>query len=70
MLGAVSAWRDAVADMITEVPRGEYGVDGWVNDPATVERVRELYPPSSEMRVTMESDRRLYLTAMAEIKQG
>jgi len=49
---------------------GEYGVDGWVDDPATVARVRELYPPSSDMRVKIEDDRRLYLTAMAGIKQG
>lgn len=27
------------------LPKGEYGVDGWVNDPATVSRVSELYPP-------------------------
>jgi hypothetical protein len=51
------------------LPKGEYGVDAWVNDPATVARVRELYPPSSEIRAKIENDRRVYLTAMAEIKQ-
>jgi hypothetical protein len=45
-------------------------VDGWVNDPATVARVRELYPPSSKMRVTIENDRRIFLSAMAQVKQG
>ena len=51
------------------LPKGEYGVDGWVNDTATVSRVRELYPPSAQMRVKIENDRRLFLSAMAQIKQ-
>jgi hypothetical protein len=51
------------------LPKGKYGVDGWVNDPATVARVRELYPPSSTMRVKIENDRRVFLTAMAQMKQ-
>jgi len=51
-----------------KLPRGEFGVDAWVKDPATVARVRELYPRSSEMRSTIEDDRRLFLGAMAEIK--
>lgn len=33
-----------------------------------IDRVRELYPPSSEMRAKIENDRRVYLTAMAQIK--
>jgi hypothetical protein len=33
-------------------------------------KVRELYPPSSKMRVTVENDRRLFLGAMAQIQQG
>ena len=40
-----------------------------MNDAATVARVRELYPPSDEVRATIENDRRIYLTAMAKIKQ-
>ena len=52
------------------MPKGEFGVDGWVNDAATVARVRELYPPSSEMRPIIENDRRVFLTAMAQLKQG
>ena len=32
------------------------------NDPATVKRVRELYPPSSTMRGEMENDHRIFLT--------
>lgn len=31
---------------------------------------RELYPPSSKLRPKMEADRRLFLSAMAEVKQG
>jgi hypothetical protein len=41
-----------------------------VSDPATVKRVREVYPPSTEMRPRIEDDRRVFLTAMAQIKQG
>jgi hypothetical protein len=56
--------------VVLSVIAGGYGVDGWVNDASTVGRVRELYPPSSEMRAKIESDRRVYLTAMAEIKRA
>jgi hypothetical protein len=52
-----TAWRDAVAD-------------AWLKDPDTVAKVRELYPPSSVMRGKMENDRRVFLDAMAHIKQG
>jgi hypothetical protein len=52
------------------LPRGQYGVDGWVKDDATVARVRELYPPSSTMRVKIENDRRQFLSAMAQIQQS
>jgi hypothetical protein len=52
------------------IPKGENGAGEWVNDPAVTAHVRELYPPSSEMRVKMESDRRQYLGAMAQVKQG
>ena len=36
----------------------------------TVKRVRELYKPSSVMRQKMESDRQVFLNAMAQVKQG
>jgi hypothetical protein len=52
------------------LPKGEYGADGWVKDADTVARVRELYPPSSVMRGKMENDRRVFLNAMAQVKQG
>jgi hypothetical protein len=52
------------------LPKGECRVDSWINDPETVARVRELYPPSSEMRAKIESDRRAFLNAMAQVKQG
>lgn len=62
--------RDGLDEGGGRLPKGEYGVDGWVNDPATVARVRELYPPSSVMRGKQENDRRVFLNAMAQIKQG
>ena len=52
------------------LPKGPYGVDSWINDEATKAKVRELYPASSEMRPIMEADRRVFMTAMAKIRQG
>lgn len=46
------------------------GVDTWIDDAETVERVRELYPTSSDLRPMIEDDRRLFLGAMAKIQQG
>ncbi|WP_437774444.1 hypothetical protein [Sorangium sp. So ce1097] len=51
------------------LPAGEHGVDGWINDEATVAQVRELYPPSTVMRQRMEDDRKVFLSAMAKIKR-
>jgi hypothetical protein len=62
--------RDWLDEGGARLPKGENGADRWLNDPDTVKRVRELYPPSSEMRVKMENDRRQFLNAMAQIKQG
>ncbi len=59
-------WLDAGS---ARLPRGEFGVDPWIDDPATVDRVRELYPTSAEMRPKIEDDRRMFLDAMAEIKE-
>jgi hypothetical protein len=62
--------RDWLDESPDRIPRGENGAGEWINDPATVKRVRELYPPSSEMRPKMESDRAQFLTAMGQIKEG
>ena len=61
--------RDWLDEGGARLPKGEYGAEGWVNDADTVTRVRELYKPSSEMRVKEENDRRVYLNAMAQIQQ-
>ncbi|HUF72663.1 MAG TPA: hypothetical protein VMR74_07175 [Gammaproteobacteria bacterium] len=52
------------------LPGGENGVDAWIDDPEAVARVRELYPPSKDMRAVLENDRRIFLSAMAEIREG
>ena len=52
------------------LPSGTSGADAWKNDATTVERVRALYPPSSVTRPQQESDRRIYLSAMAKIRNG
>jgi hypothetical protein len=38
--------------------------------PPNGQAVRELYKPSSEMRAKTESDRRIFLAAMAKINDG
>jgi mono/diheme cytochrome c family protein len=62
--------RDWLDEGGARIPKGANGAGEWVNDPATVKRVRELYKPSSEMRPKMEDDRRIYLDAMSKIKEG
>jgi hypothetical protein len=62
--------RDWLDEGGQKIPKGDNGAGAWVNDPATVKRVRELYKPSSEMRTKMESDRRIYFNAMAQVKEG
>jgi hypothetical protein len=62
--------RDWLDEGGAELPKGENGADLWKNDPETVKRVRELYKPSSVMRDKLENDRREYLGAMAQVKQG
>jgi mono/diheme cytochrome c family protein len=62
--------RDWLDEGGARIPKGNNGAGAWVNDPATVKRVRELYKPSSEMRPKTESDRRIFLDAMAKINQG
>jgi hypothetical protein len=61
--------RDWLDEDQARLPKGEFGVDAWVKDEATVARVRELYPPSTELRGQIEDDRRSFLGAMAQIKQ-
>ncbi|KYF77398.1 hypothetical protein BE17_47280 [Sorangium cellulosum] len=60
-------WLDAGGERL---PKGEHGVDGWISDTTVVNQVKELYPPSSVMRSRMEDDRRVFLAAMAKMKQG
>ena len=53
----------------SRLPKGQYGVDGWIDDPATVARVRELYKDNDYIRETIENDRQGFLSAMGEIKK-
>ena len=62
--------RDWLDEGGEKIPKGEHGAGAWINDPATVKRVRELYPPSTEMRAKMEGDRRIYFKAMSQVKDG
>jgi hypothetical protein len=62
--------RDWLDESPQRIPKGQNGAGEWVKDAATVKRVRELYPPSSEFRTKMEGDRRIFLNAMAQVKDG
>ena len=62
--------RDWLDEGGSQIPKGDHGAGAWINDPATVKRVRELYKPTSEMRVKMENDRRIFLAAEAKINEG
>ncbi|MBV8842330.1 MAG: hypothetical protein JO307_05925 [Bryobacterales bacterium] len=62
--------RDWLDEGGARLPKGENGADAWKNDPETVARVRELYKPSSVMREKMENDRRQFMNAMAQVKDG
>jgi hypothetical protein len=62
--------RDWLDEGGQRIPKGANGAGDWVNDPATVKRVRELYPPSKVMRSRIEDDRRIFLNAMAQVKEG
>jgi hypothetical protein len=62
--------RDWVDEGSSKLPKGPYGVDGWVNNSDTVKRVRQLYPPSSVIRGYIEEGRQTFLKSMAEIKQA
>ena len=62
--------RDWLDEGGARLPKGDHGAGAWMNDPATVKRVRELYKPSSVMRPKMESDRRIFLAATAKINEG
>jgi hypothetical protein len=62
--------RDWVDENNARLPKGKLGVDGWIKNETTVNRVKELYKPSSVMRAKIEADRRVYLEAMGKIKTG
>lgn len=62
---------DWVRDDQDRLPRGEkYGAEKWLNDSATVERVKELYPRSDVIRKYNEDARKTFMGAMAEINNG
>jgi hypothetical protein len=62
--------RDWLDEGSPRLPTGPYGVDSWINDSAIVNRVKELYPPSSVVRGYVEEGRQTFLRSMASIKEG
>lgn len=61
--------RDWLDEDSSLMPSGQYGADAWRHDAATVARVKELYPPSTEIRALMEKDRAVFLEAMSKVKE-
>lgn len=62
--------RDWLDESPARLPDGQYGVDSWLEDADVVAQVRDLYPPTSELRALQEQDRLPFLQAMAKIKRG
>ncbi len=52
------------------LPKGKYGVDGWINDSSTVNRVKELYPSNDWWQDRVEADRKAYLETIGKIKEA
>lgn len=62
--------RDWLDNSPARLPKGRYGVTPWIDDPEVNSRVRELYPPNLTWKQTVERDRKGFLKAMGEIKDG
>ncbi|HEY7773677.1 MAG TPA: c-type cytochrome [Marinagarivorans sp.] len=60
-------WMDKAPERL---PKGPYGVDGWIDDAQTVARVKELYKEDAYMKDQIEKDRQGFLAAMADIKDA
>jgi hypothetical protein len=54
----------------SRLPKGTYGVDGWINNATTVARVKELYPTNEWFKDKIESDRQGFLASMGEVKEA
>lgn len=59
-------WMDKAPERL---PKGTYGVDGWINNAQTVARVKELYKDNDYFKEVIENDRQGFLSAMGEIKK-
>jgi hypothetical protein len=59
-------WLDNAPELL---PKGEHGVDKWINDQNVVAQVKKLYPTNAVVHDQMEADRRPFLAAMAQIKK-
>ena len=60
-------WLDHAPERL---PKGTYGVDGWINNAQTVARVKELYKTNDYFKEIIEQDRQGFLATMGEIKHA
>ena len=61
--------RDWLDNDPNRLPKGTYGVDGWIDNNSIVNRVRELYPTKDDMNDLIEQDRKGFLESMGVIKE-
>jgi hypothetical protein len=59
-------WLDNAPELL---PKGERGVDKWINDANVVAQVKTLYATNDVVHDQMEADRRPFLAAMWQIKK-
>ncbi len=62
--------REGLDNSPDSLPKGEHGVDSWINDENVIAQVRTLYATNEVVHAQMEADRRPFLSAMAQIKTG
>lgn len=51
-------------------PKGKYGIDAWIDDGKTLDKIIELYPPSETINEYNEEARKTFLGSMTEMKEG
>jgi hypothetical protein len=69
LLHTVNDLRDWLDNDPSKLPKGKYGADKWLADPATVARVKELYPTSDEADAIFELARKKHLTSLWLIRR-
>lgn len=62
--------REGLDNQPDSLPKGEHGVDSWIDDESVKAQVRTLYATNDTVHAQMEADRRPFLSAMGQIKSA